>query len=255
MYLVSTEPFRLITGHHALNEAFRKQDIHRRLARWVDFLSDYEFEIAYRPGEKSKPADFLSRYSMGGAATNGDEWYLLLTIGTSKQFLDGLEPNIQEVVRHLSGAPMKSEDKNARNNIRRGAKNFLMWDDNLFRRTQRGLQVVAPIYERVKILRCLHDEIDHWDRTGTMRIVTDRFWWPSVRKDVERYVRTYDPCQRRNPLPPYASNFSPHFTGLFEVFYIDFAGPFPRPYSDGPSHLVVYVEHFTGWPIVQATRM
>lgn len=74
-----------------------------------------------------------------GAATDGDEADLLLNIGTSKEFRDGLEPNIGEDVCDLSDAPMNSEDKNARKNIRRGAKNFVVWVDNIFRRTQRGL--------------------------------------------------------------------------------------------------------------------
>lgn len=104
-----------------------------------------------------------------------------MTISTSKGFLDGLEPNIQDVLGHLIGVPTESEDKDTRKNIRGGAEKFVVWDDKLFLRTQRGIRVVAPIHELVKILRRLHDEMGHWDRTATMQIVKDRFLWPSVR--------------------------------------------------------------------------
>lgn len=50
MYLLPTEPFRLIRHYKALKDAFRRQDIHGLLARWLDFLAEYEYEIAYRPG-------------------------------------------------------------------------------------------------------------------------------------------------------------------------------------------------------------
>lgn len=40
LYLLSTEPFKLITDDQALREAFRKHDIHGRLARWLDFLAE-----------------------------------------------------------------------------------------------------------------------------------------------------------------------------------------------------------------------
>lgn len=254
MYLLSTEPFKLITDHQALREAFRKEDIHGRLARWLDFLAEYEVEIAYRPGDRNKAADFLSRHS-NIAPIEGDEGDLVFTTVTeaSSELLDGMEPPLQEVIRHLSNQALETDDKNLRKNIRRGSKYFVLWEDKLFRRTGKGLRVVAPMRERVKILRCFHVEMGHWDRAATMELVTDRFWWPSICQDVERYVRTCDSCQRMKPLPPYASNMKRPTTGLFDVFYIDFSGPFPRHCEGGPRYLLICVEHLTGWPILKPT--
>lgn len=45
LYLLSTEPFLLLTDQQALKTAFRKKDIHGRLARWLDFLAEYDFTI------------------------------------------------------------------------------------------------------------------------------------------------------------------------------------------------------------------
>ena len=61
VYLLSTQKFKFIAEHQALQYAFKKKDIHSRLARWFDFLAEYEFEILYSPGSKNCATDFLSR--------------------------------------------------------------------------------------------------------------------------------------------------------------------------------------------------
>ena len=48
VYLLSSLPFKLITDHMALRWAFQKKDIHGRLARWLDFIAEYQFEVVYR---------------------------------------------------------------------------------------------------------------------------------------------------------------------------------------------------------------
>ena len=40
---------------------------------------------------------------------------------------------------------------------------------------------------------------------------------------------------------------------LFEVFWIDFAGPLPETRA-GHKYLLICVEHLTGWPIAVPTR-
>lgn len=42
--------------------------------------------------------------------------------------------------------------------------------------------------------------------------------------------------------------------GLFEVFSIDFAGPFSPMSTDGNRFPLIFVEHLTGCPIVAAIK-
>lgn len=53
LYLLSTEPFKLIAGHHGLSYSFKKNDINGRIAHWMDLLAEYEFELVHRPPTKS----------------------------------------------------------------------------------------------------------------------------------------------------------------------------------------------------------
>jgi hypothetical protein len=63
--------------------------------------------------------------------------------------------------------------------------------------TQEG-QVLVPTPElRERVLQVCHDDpmAGHMGRTKTHDAVTRSFWWPSVRRDVKRYVRQCQSCQ------------------------------------------------------------
>lgn len=243
IYLLSTEPFKLITDHKALRDDFKK-NIHGRLAPWMDFLVEYEFEVVYRAGEKNKVANFLSRHSLDSLG-GGDEGEMALTTGDDDGLFADLEPKIQKVGRYLLEVPMGVGDSRERKSIKRSAKSFVVCEQRIFRRAAGRLRVVVPTGERVVILKNLHGELGHWDRIATMKVVTDRFWWPSVRQDVERYVKTCNACQYMKPVPRYVTSLSRPVMGLFDVFPIDFAGPFPRPCEGGLRYLLLCVEHPT----------
>lgn len=61
VYLLSNHPFELITDHRLLEDAFEKKDLHRRLARWLDSLAEYDYVSCYRPGKMKGSAYGLSR--------------------------------------------------------------------------------------------------------------------------------------------------------------------------------------------------
>ena len=50
VYLLSSTPLKLVTDHQALSCAFRKKDLHGRLARRLDFLTEYDFTVEYSRG-------------------------------------------------------------------------------------------------------------------------------------------------------------------------------------------------------------
>lgn len=61
VYLISTEPFKLVKDGQALSYAFKKNDVLGRLVRWRDFLAEYNFEVDCRPGSSNGATDYLSR--------------------------------------------------------------------------------------------------------------------------------------------------------------------------------------------------
>ncbi|KAG1440226.1 hypothetical protein G6F46_012959 [Rhizopus delemar] len=53
--------FTIITDHSALTGLLKTSNPTGIIARWIVILSEYEFEIKYRPGRVNESADFMSR--------------------------------------------------------------------------------------------------------------------------------------------------------------------------------------------------
>lgn len=256
IYLRSSKSFVVITDQQALRGAFARRDIHGRLARWLDFLADYEFEIRYRSEISNKAADFLSRMTHGDRAISHDESEVMNLTMSDKPLHyapTDLEDWLQYVIRHLSGQPSTKETGKEKAEIRRKSVKFVLWEGHLYRRGMNKLAVVVPRNERKKAIHHLHDTIGHWDVKATHYLIKDRFWWPGMPADVAHYVKTCHACQRMQTPERYRSNMFIPQSSLFDVYSIDFAGPFPET-ECGNRFLLVCVEHLTGWPIVLATK-
>ncbi|CDF33409.1 unnamed protein product [Chondrus crispus] len=106
--------------------------------------------------------------------------------------------------------------------------------------------------ESLAILKGFHEDIGHWDLKTTRQFVTERYWWPTVYMDVRDYVKSGDGCQMARPILKYKNTLRFPISSLFDVFCVDFGGPFPAT-SFGKRFLLVAVEHLTGWPIAIAT--
>ena len=120
---------------------------HGRIARWMSLFSEFEFEIVYRSGEKNSNADFLSRPVEEGIAMI---------------MICNLEESMLAVVKYLSEGQLDGTSTSVRRAVRVRANNYLFYEDDLFRRTARGLRYVPSIEDRYSIMTALHDDIGHW---------------------------------------------------------------------------------------------
>jgi len=59
-------------------------------------------------------------------------------------------------------------------------------------------QIVVPKPLRAKILKLAHDipAAAHLGMIKTKRHLEQHFYWPSISKDIQLYIRTCDVCQR-----------------------------------------------------------
>ena len=182
VYLLSSDSFTLVMDHQALQYAFKKKDIHGRLARWLDFLAEYDFKVTYRPGVRNGATDFLSRIAHDGddQMNSAHEGELACGVGGPGNFplnaFSGLEPALIEINKYLSGFEAGEKDPKLRRRTRRNAKRFLLWNGKLFCRTGGGLRAIPPARMRSDILRASHDEIGHWDTDTTKQFVLERYW-------------------------------------------------------------------------------
>jgi hypothetical protein len=112
--------------------------------------------------------------------------------------------------------------------------NFLIKDDVLYYRhaKQDRNVVVVPQSLQQAILHECHDSpmAAHLGIAKTFERIRRSYWWPQMRKDIVKYVRTCHPCQVRKIQKQKPSGLMQFFEIPEEIFsrvQIDVAGPFP----------------------------
>ncbi|GKF82034.1 reverse transcriptase domain-containing protein, partial [Tanacetum coccineum] len=109
--------------------------------------------------------------------------------------------------------------------------------------------------EAVDILEACHNgptEGHHGANLTAKKVFDAGFFWPSIYKDAHEWVKNYDSCQRqgkfsqRDEMP----QNSIQVCEIFDVWGIDFMGPFPS--SRGNKYILVAVDYLSKWVEVKA---
>ncbi|GFY52407.1 integrase catalytic domain-containing protein [Trichonephila inaurata madagascariensis] len=92
--------------------------------------------------------------------------------------------------------------------------------------------------------------LSHPGICATKRLIQDRFVWPSMLKDIAKWIRCCIPCPRCkvrshtvSPIQPFVSTVE-----RFQHVHIDLLGPFLP--SDGFTFLLTSIDRYTRWPEV-----
>nr|GEZ39178.1 reverse transcriptase domain-containing protein [Tanacetum cinerariifolium] len=122
------------------------------------------------------------------------------------------------------------------------ARNFIV-KDQVIRRCLHGK-------EALDILEACHNGPTggyHGANITVKKIFDAGFFWPTIYKDAHEFVKNYDSCQRqgkisqRDEMPQNAIQTCE----IFDVWGIDFMGPFPS--SRGNKYILVVVEYLSKW--------
>nr|VZI05690.1 unnamed protein product [Spirometra erinaceieuropaei] len=105
----------------------------------------------------------------------------------------------------------------------------------------------VPPSLRRKVFSSLHD-LSHPGSRATDKLVSDRFVWPGMHKDLKAWTRACIACQRskiqRHNKAPIGTFPGPG--ARFSHVHLDIVGPLPL--SNGCFYLLTCVDRFTRWP-------
>lgn len=168
-YLFHQE-FILYTDHDALKHLGSQEKISARHASWIAYLQQFTFVIKHQSGRTNKVADALSRRHT--------------LLATSEASVMGFSSFAELYPLDPFFGPIWTLLQQGRH------PDFLIQDGFLFRDTK---LCIPSCSWRLKIIQELHGE-GHMGRDRTLQLVTESYFWPSVRRDVARFVERCVVC-------------------------------------------------------------
>ncbi|GJV01236.1 reverse transcriptase domain-containing protein [Tanacetum coccineum] len=204
------------TDHSALKYLFAKKDSKARLLRWVLLLQEFDFDVVDTKGAENLAADHLSRLESPHEnkldPKEINEKFPLETL-SSIASLDASTPWFADIANYHAG-------------------NFVI----------KGMST----QQKRKFFKDMSLG-GHHGAIYTAKKVFDYGFWPTIYKDAHELVKNCNSCQRqgkisqRDEMP----QNSIQVCEIFDVWGIDFMGPFPS--SKGNKYILVAVDYLSKW--------
>ena len=227
------------TDHQSLTHFTTTFNLSRRLTRWLEFLSRFDYKIVYKSGKTNVVADALSRLPPNEHATlNAIDW-------------------AEDVPAFLETGKLPT-DASTRSKVKLHASEF-DWDANtrlLWHKKGNQRLPYLPEEQLADFLHALHRTLGHSGINALSRAAQSRVWWPNIKEDVQQTVATCHQCQTQLPQRPnqrWAEShpYPPHHA-IFGRWHIDFIGRLPKS-TQGNTYILVAVESVTRWVEAEAT--
>ena len=134
---------------------------------------------------------------------------------------DELMVHIERLLKDKKYRPKDFTDKRFERLLRL-VNRFLIFKGRIYRR---GIEGQHRLYvqkeNRTYMMTAAHDHNGHRGFFATRGLLSQRFWWPEMEKDIKRFVQTCHPCQERQQqlvrIPP-SKTLTP---SIFEILHAD----------------------------------
>eukprot|EP00253_Pinus_taeda_P010499 PITA_10499 len=228
-YLVGRK-FLLLTDHHSLTNYFSQPTLNARQARWVDFLSGFDFEIKHLQGKENQVADALSQKVQHLYKISISEWknpFLEKVQEASKQDNEyqQLKLQIQQSVNTANQQEYEVHDAE-----------MIYFKGRLY----------IPNQDQIKNLIMDEFHISHYaGHPGYQKMITairKEYFWPGMKKNIAEYLARCLECQQikaEHQHPAGLLQPLPIPEWKWEVISMDFITGLPKTKRNNNSIMVV----------------
>lgn len=222
--------FIIFTDHrpltHALTSTSKSRLPHEE--RYLKFVAEFTTDIRHISGRDNAVADALSRVEAVG----------------------------NDLIDYESLAKDQEDDSELQK-ILKSTTSCLKLQRKIFNQCRRPVfcdvsipnvhRPYVPGKQRQTVLEKFHG-LSHPGIRATRKLISQRYVWPSMNRDIGNFVRTCLECQRskisRHTVSPLGSFQLPK--SRFRHVHIDIVGPLPP--SKGHRYLLTMIDRFTRWP-------
>ncbi|BHF77518.1 hypothetical protein SprV_0602062500 [Sparganum proliferum] len=228
-HLLEGREFTIFTDHKPLTFAIhsRSDKLSPRQIRHLDYISQFTSDIRHIDGSRNEVADALSRPSIA---------HLQLSPGIDLAEMAAEQRRVGSPCdEDVSGLQLQELPLTTGNGT-------TLCDVS----TPSHRPFVPPSLRR-KFFSSLHNR-SHPGSQATDKLVSDRFVWPGMHKDLKAWTRACLGCQRNKVQRHNKASIGtfPTPDARFSHVHLDIVGPLPL--SNGCSYLLTCVDRFTRWP-------
>ena len=230
--------FDIITDHRCLIWLTNFKHPENRLARWLETLAAYDYDLKYKPGPSISHVDSLSRYPHEISSCPPDCQQCIRLKRKDEQFEESAHIHVTQIQPDPEWEPAAlraaqladpiinpiltglEDDKRpmAQEATQLQADSRILWlqwkslkvvEGVLYRKFEHvtgdlqreKLQIVLPRARVNGVIQQYHDAIgsgSHFGFPKTLAKIRDRFYWPNQSKDVLQYCLACKPCRERH---------------------------------------------------------
>lgn len=234
-------PVKVITDCSALRSALTKKDLVPRIARWWLTIQDFDIEIEYRPGNRMRHVDALSRNpvdcNVQVLIIDETDWRITLQLQ---------DEHTQSIIRQL----------NEKTNNPDIINNYEVIDGCLFRKTFHGNRFVIPKLSKWSLLQKYHDRVGHLGFDKCEKAIKTQFWFKGMTRFIRKYINACLQCayakgnygKLEGELHPIEKPQIPMHT-----IHADHLGPFLKT-RKGNMYILVVIDSFTKFVFARPVR-
>ncbi|KFD58638.1 LOW QUALITY PROTEIN: hypothetical protein M513_00331 [Trichuris suis] len=225
--MIEGRQFTIYTDHKSLVRAFDNcsQGLNDREIRQLDFITSMQAKMQHLKGKDNVIADALSRKLCAALDHTGMPSAIEVAIAQSTD--DELQWAKEQSSLKLVPEPIQGSV-------------HPLWKDV----SADQPRVYLPAGLRAPVFQSVHG-LSHPGVRATKRLLTSRFVWPSMQRDIAQWARSCVHCQRAKV---HRHTNTEEISATFSPFcvHVDIVGPLPL--SDGCKYLLTAVDRFTRWP-------
>ena len=203
------QKFLIVTDHRALTWLYSFKEADGLLARWIEKLGQFDFEIKHKAGKKTLHADCLSRVPETEEQVKIYDQVNQVNTEDKNIWSSGLGKSVEQLNEHQNNASHLIILRNWTENGRRPQKKNMAGASRALRKFWtdfRNLQIEIDLIKRQKpidefnnltqiviqrslikeILPFLHEHCGHFGMAKTFGRVREQFYWPGMKKSCSR---------------------------------------------------------------------
>lgn len=229
VHMIEGRNTTLRTDHKPLTYMFtlKTEKIIDRQVRQISFLSQFLHGVEYVQGKDNVVPDALSRIEIAESTE----------LPSLRQWArdQANDPQLQRIITDNSASSLQL--------LPRTTPDGVLYADY----STGSARMYVPYKHRRLVFNALHGQA-HGGYRATLRLIKSRYCWTDMNRDITRWTRCCEPCQRAKVNKHTSSSITPFAPPerRFGHIHVDLVGPLPP--SNGFKYLLTVVDRFTRWP-------